>query len=143
MKEGCFMAGSSLKLTFASIALMFAIAGCQGGGSTPATVQSAQPAARSLGDGLIAHSIEQDLRSFKRSWEEGLLTKEEYQQARTHVLNGVAQQVKNELYNSRYTPERMHEEIVYIARMKKDGELSEEEYELARKAFVNGLVLQQ
>jgi len=76
------MAGSSRGFAVILVALVCVDAGCQGGHSAPASIQSTQPAAVSSGEWWTAYSVEQDLQSFKRSWEEGLITKEEYERAR-------------------------------------------------------------
>jgi len=59
------------------------------------------------------------------------------------VLKGIAPQVRSETINARWNPARMHDELVYLARMKKEGELTDAEYEAAREDFVNGFIGRQ
>jgi hypothetical protein len=78
----------------------------------------------------------------KRTRNEGLLTELEYAQARTKVVSDIAS--NNQLQAVRpgeaFGPEWMHDELAYLARMKKDGILTDAECETARKAVVEVFV---
>ena len=112
--------------------------GCQGPDSTRPATQPAPSAIESPSTAPLAEAADHDLASLKQTWHEGLITKQEYAQARTKVVSQIALQVV--VSHPRFGPKEMHDELAALARMKKDGTLTDEEYETARKAIISVFV---